>query len=320
MRCPGGSLSVCRPRLLAQIVRGGALPAPLPLLPPDNWWNVDISAAPVDPNSTNFINFIGASVGLHPDFGGDSRTIRRPRSTAWSTSPCPGTQPLEPVTWIDVLEPERRRRARPAGRLSDPGRGADPGASGSRAAMPGNDDPGGDRHMLIVDRDNRILYELYHTCLERRPRTAGRRARAPSSRSTRNDRRPETWTSADAAGLAILPGLVRYDEAFGTAPIKHAFRMTVDFTNGYVFPASHDASTSEQRQRPAPGGAPAAQGEQEHLAATRPRSSDLPGHEDLRPDRGRQRLGHVHHRRLRHALEQRRAEPRLRDLKASTSR
>jgi hypothetical protein len=59
-----------------------------------------------------------------------------------------------------------------------------------------------------------------------------------------NGRRTEGWTSADASGMAILPGLVRYDEAFGPDPIRHAFRMTVDFTNGYVFPASHDASTS----------------------------------------------------------------------------
>src|ERR1700710_749061 len=51
---------------------GGALPGPLPLFPADNWWNADVSAAPVDPHSAGFINFLGAGVGLHPDFGGDS--------------------------------------------------------------------------------------------------------------------------------------------------------------------------------------------------------------------------------------------------------
>lgn len=61
---------------------------------------------------------------------------------------------------------------------------------------------------------------------------------------TRNDRRPETWTSADAAGLAIVPGLVRYDEAFGAAEIGHAFRVTVRATNGYVYPASHRAGSA----------------------------------------------------------------------------
>ena len=59
-----------------------------------------------------------------------------------------------------------------------------------------------------------------------------------------NDRRPDGWTSADAAGLAILPGLVRYDEAFGTEDIRHAFRVTVRATNGYVFPASHRAGST----------------------------------------------------------------------------
>jgi hypothetical protein len=59
-----------------------------------------------------------------------------------------------------------------------------------------------------------------------------------------NGRRPDTWTSADAAGLAILPGLVRYDEAFGTADIGHAFRVTVRSTNGYVYPASHRAGST----------------------------------------------------------------------------
>jgi hypothetical protein len=61
---------------------------------------------------------------------------------------------------------------------------------------------------------------------------------------TRNDRRPDGWTSADAAGLAILPGLVRYDEMFGTEPIRHALRMTVRATNGYVWPASHRAGST----------------------------------------------------------------------------
>lgn len=94
--------------------------------------------------------------------------------------------------------------------------------------------------MLIVDRDHRLLFELYHThwnaALARWE--AGSGAVYPLDS---NLRRPDGWTSADAAGLAILPGLVRYDEAFGTAPIQHAFRFTVEASNHYVFPASHDA-------------------------------------------------------------------------------
>ena len=96
--------------------------------------------------------------------------------------------------------------------------------------------------MLIVDRDHRILFELYHAhwnaCRNRWE--AGSGAVFPLDS---NLRRPEGWTSADAAGLAILPGLVRYDEVFGPEPIRHAFRFTVRETNGYVFPASHRPAT-----------------------------------------------------------------------------
>jgi len=97
--------------------------------------------------------------------------------------------------------------------------------------------------MLLVDKDNRILYELYAT----RWNAALHRWQADSGAIFMldgNGRRPDSWTSADASGLAILPGLVRYDEVFGPNPIRHAFRVTVDFTNGFVYPASHDASTS----------------------------------------------------------------------------
>ncbi|HMC22229.1 MAG TPA: hypothetical protein VKL19_10305, partial [Thermoanaerobaculia bacterium] len=99
----------------------------------------------------------------------------------------------------------------------------------------------GDRHMLIVDRDNRILYELYALRWTGSRWEAGSGAVFPLDS---NARRPDGWTSADAAGLAILPGLIRYDEAFGTQPIRHAFRFTVRSTNGYVYPASHRAGST----------------------------------------------------------------------------
>jgi hypothetical protein len=101
----------------------------------------------------------------------------------------------------------------------------------------------GDRHMLIVDRDRWLLYETYAThwnpTLSRWE--AGSGAVFDLSRS---DRRPDGWTSADASGLAIFPGLVRYDEAFGTGDITHAFRVTTRSTNGYVWPASHQAGST----------------------------------------------------------------------------
>jgi hypothetical protein len=92
-----------------------------------------------------------------------------------------------------------------------------------------------------VDRDARKLYELYNVFFD------GTRWHAGSGAFfdlNRNDRRPDGWTSADAAGLAILPGLIRYDEAFGVTDILHAFRVTVRATNGYVYPASHRAGST----------------------------------------------------------------------------
>jgi hypothetical protein len=108
---------------------------------------------------------------------------------------------------------------------------------------PGNTAPGGDRHMLIVDRDNRVLYELFDLQSTGTQWTAG--SGAVFDLKT-NSRRPEGWTSADAAGLAILPGLVRYDEVVGGDEIRHAFRVTLRATNGYTWPASHRAGGNAQ--------------------------------------------------------------------------
>jgi hypothetical protein len=219
---------------------GGALPGPLPLFPADNWWNADVSAAPVDPQSASFINFIGAGVGLHPDFGGDADPA--PEIYGMVYVVVPGTQPLVPVTFVEFgSESDAGAPGRPSGYpIPDE---AKTQAKWIEGGYPGGASPGGDRHMLIVDRDHRILFELYHThwnaALNRWE--AGSGAVFPLDS---NLRRPDGWTSADAAGLAILPGLARYDEAFGTAPIQHAFRFTVESTNHYVFPASHDAGSS----------------------------------------------------------------------------
>jgi hypothetical protein len=108
---------------------------------------------------------------------------------------------------------------------------------------PGNVDQrdDSDRHLLIVDRDAKHLYELYNVFHDGAHWFAGSGAFFDMNI---NGRRPEGWTSADAAGLAILPGLVRYDEVYGTGEIEHAFRVTVQATNGYVYPASHRAGNT----------------------------------------------------------------------------
>jgi hypothetical protein len=224
----------------AQVVRGGALPAPLPLFPPDNWWNVDVSGAPLDPGSAGFLSFIGSNVTLHPDFGGDAAPPPATEIYGFPYVVVPATQPRVPVTFVEFGDQSDN------GAPGLPGYPIPPEAQTEGKWIEGGDPGGGtngDHHMLIVDRDNRVLYELYHTHwnagLGRWEAGSGAVFSLDS-----NARRPDSWTSADAAGLAILPGLVRYDEAYGPDPIRHAFRFTVHATNGYVFPASHDAGST----------------------------------------------------------------------------
>ena len=156
------------------------------------------------------------------------------------------------------------------------------------------------------------LRDLEHrgACPRARRPARGGPARGRSSSSTRTSAGPTTWTSADAAGLAILPGLVRYDEAFGASPIRHAFRVTTEDTNGYVYPASHEAGNT--RRRPADGDPSPSEGVEGHLRVPGVRPADLPGDEDLRPHRGRQRDRHVRPGGLRHPLGQRGPQPGVR--------
>jgi len=229
--------------LIAAATLNGPLPGPLPLFPASNWWNLDISAASVDPQSSAFITFVGATRGLHPDFGGDvspgsvqnygfsyavvdGTTVKRAVQFAYADESdgvdhTTGTSlPFYPIPDEAITQPHWVE-------------GGEPGNVDLRSSA--------DRHLLIVDRDNRYLYELYNVFYDGTQWLGGSGAFFDLSR---NDRRPDGWTSADAAGLAILPGLVRYDEVFGTAEIGHAFRVTVRSTNGYVYPASHRAGST----------------------------------------------------------------------------
>lgn len=225
------------PTAVAQAVRNGPLPQPLPLFPADNWWNADVSQAPVDPASDALLDFIGRDRRLHPDFGGDAPD--EPEIYGMPYASVPGDQPLVPVTFVEFGdESDAGAPGRPPGYPIPPEARFEP--RWIEGGHPGAEAPGGDRHLLLVDRDRRLLYELYHA----RWNVAMARWEAGSGAVwplDENRRRPEGWTSADAAGLAILPGLVRWDEVFGPEPIRHAFRFTVPRTDGYVFPASHRA-------------------------------------------------------------------------------
>jgi hypothetical protein len=198
------------------------------LFPADNWWNQNISSAPVDPRSSAYIDFIGRTTTAHPDFA--------PPPWGIPYIGVSGTEPRKPVTFI-YAEYESDSGYR--GEVGYP----IPDAAKTQPNYIENSVPGGntdgDRHMLIVDRDRWILFELFAT----RWNAGAQRWEAGSGAIfdlTSNERRPDGWTSADAAGLAILPGLVRYDEAM-QGPITHAFRATVRSTDGYVWPASHRA-------------------------------------------------------------------------------
>ena len=232
----------------------------------------------------------------------------------------PGTQPLEIVDFVRVRRRERRRGPGASSGLSDPGRGAGRSRDGSKADSRATRTPSGDRHMLHRGPRQPASSTSSTTRAGTRPRPLGGGLRARSSRWTRNARRPEGWTSADAAGLAILPGLVRYDEAFGPGPDPPRVpRDRATAPTATSIPASH----TRERDTPARcpwGRACASRRATDITRLPGRRPEDLPGHEDLRPDRGRQRQRHVHHRHLRHALGQRRAQPRLRRLHASRLR
>jgi hypothetical protein len=224
-------------------MQGGPIPGPLPIFPPDNWWNLDISTAPVDPTSASYINFIGPAKALHPDFGGDVapgsvQVYGFPYAVVDSTV-TPRTVQFQYSDQSDGVD-HATNRSIPFYPIPDEAmtqahwiEGGDPGNVDLRSSS--------DRHMLIVDRDRRYLYELYNVFYDGSQWHAGSGAFFDLNV---NGRRPDGWTSADAAGLAILPGLVRYDEVFGSGEIGHAFRVTVRATNGYVYPASHRAGST----------------------------------------------------------------------------
>ena len=243
----GAIAAICASAIVVRAAStlGGALPGPLPLFPADNWWNADVSAAPIDPASASFIAFINGATTrrMHPDFGGDVS----PGSVQIYGFPyavVDGTLAKQTVLFDYASESDGVDHATnrsfpfypiPAEAITQAHwiEGGDPGNVDLRSSS--------DRHLLIVDRDNRYLYELYNVFYDGSSWHAGSGAFFDMKT---NARRPDGWTSADAAGLAILPGLVRYDEAFGTAEIRHAFRVTVRATNGYVYPASHRAGST----------------------------------------------------------------------------
>jgi hypothetical protein len=192
--------------------------------PADSLWNQDISAAAVDPNSTAIINFIGPSIGLHPDFGAgeyQGSTIGIPYLVV------DGSQSMSGINFTAY------------GDESDPG----PMPIPASAPIEGYPNPGsGDRHVLVIDNSNCFLYELDSSYANSNGTWNADSAAVWDLQN--GEQRPWTWTSADAAGLAIFPGLIRYDEV-ASGQIQHAVRFTLQNSQAaFVPPASHWAANS----------------------------------------------------------------------------
>ena len=213
----------------------GAVP-----FPADNSWNADISQAPVDPNSANLIASIGLTTGLHPDFGSGTYggSIIGIPYVVVSNSQAP--VPIKFTLY---------------GNQSDPGPYPVPPSAPIEGSKPNGHRFGGDRHVLVLDRDSNRIYEMWESYPAKK---GGWKAGAGAVfHADSDDVRPTQkpgWTSADAAGLPVFPGLARYDEAGVIGIIPHALRFTVQTTRiAYVPPANHCASSGNNANLPPMG-------------------------------------------------------------------
>jgi hypothetical protein len=194
------------------------------VFPADNIWNVPVDQLPTDPNSDAFVNTIGADAYVHADFGSGDWPPGSGSPIGIPYTDVPGSQPKVNVTFGYDDESDRGPYPIPTDAPIEGGPGSD-----------------GDRHVLVVDRDNCALYELFDSV----PQSDGSWDAGSGAIFELGSHalRPDSWTSADAAGLPILPGLVRYDEVTA-GEIRHALRFTAPQTRkAHVWPARHDASS-----------------------------------------------------------------------------
>jgi hypothetical protein len=210
-----------------------SLPANAPSQPNQTAWNQDISRAPVARNSEAIIAYIDSHGGdhLHPDFGS-------PRSYGF------------PYRLVGVGMRKLPIHYTAYGDESDRG----PFPIPRDTPIEGGKDSDGDRHVIVVDRARCVLYELYRAFFGGSGETAHWNADSGARWDLRSSRgRPDSWTSADAAGLPIFPGLVRQDEA-AAGQVRHAIRVTFESTrDAWVHPASHCAGDTSDPNAPAMG-------------------------------------------------------------------
>jgi hypothetical protein len=201
-----------------------------PVFPADNPWNTDISKLPVGPKSQLWLESVGLDKPLHPDFG----TVYNGAPNGIPYVTVHGNQPEVPITFEYADE-------------SDPG----PYPIPDNAPVEGGPNSDGDRHVLVIDVDNHKLYEVFRAF---KVENGWKGSSGAVFDLRANTLRPEGWTSADAAGLPIFPGLVRYDEAVEKGAINHAVRFTVRRTQrGYIHPATHFASRRSDPDLPPMG-------------------------------------------------------------------
>lgn len=202
------------------------------LLPDDSPWHRDVSRERVDSNSQRILARIGLNKPLHADFG----TVYEGAPIGIPYVVVSRSQPRVPVAFTEAPDE------------SDPG----PYPIPPNAPIEGGPKGTGDRHVLVLDRDSWTLYELYNAFPDGK---GGWKAGSGAKWDLeQNQVRPDRWTSADAAGLPILPGLVRYDEVVGKRSVDHAIRVTYARTRkAYVPPASHWASQSHDDDLPPMG-------------------------------------------------------------------
>jgi len=204
------------------------------VFPADNVWNAPVDTLPVDANSAAYINTIGADRYFHADFGSGEWPPGSGSPIGIPFMDVPGTQPKVPVSFTYADE-------------SDPG----PYPIPTDVPIEGGPNSDGDRHVLVVDRDACVLYELFDAWPQ--PDGSWTAGSGAVFDLKSNALRPAGWTSADAAGLPILPGLVRYDEV-ASGEVRHAIRFTAPQTRrAYVWPARHFASSLTGTQYPPMG-------------------------------------------------------------------
>lgn len=215
------------PAAAGNLIPGTACPA----FPDDSWWRADVSALPVHPRNAQWMARMSPGNNLHPDFG-----------PSYGEQPAPYGIPITIVDNSHETVPVTFSYADESDHVAYP--------LGNDTKVEGGQYTSGDRHTIVVNKDTCRLYETWAT---RRIGTEWRAGSGATWLLTSNKLRRAGWTSADAAGLPILPGLLGYDETI-TGTIGHAIRFTTDVTDQrYLWPARHQAGDVDNRRFPPMG-------------------------------------------------------------------